>query len=229
MSNKIKIVRYNELPQGGFAGIVEKQMAKNNKLWPQTNPNTNISHGLGDFIYVSMGHFKANDGAPIHPHKDVDIVSFVYSGEIGHKGSLGDGTIIKSPGVQVQRAGTGMTHSEFSTSDSIAKFAQIWFLPPQIGLEPGYKEFSIESNGLTTVHGGDGNTFDNNMTCQIGFLESNTVLDIKGSFIAILFIGSIEVADNQLNENDLIEGEDLSIKTLSKTGLILIQENKDKK
>lgn len=225
MNNEFKIVRYNDLPQGGFAGIVEKQLAKSTDVWPQPNPH-NISNGLSDFIYLSLGHFQPNDGAPIHPHKDVDIVSFIYSGEIGHKGSLGDGTKIQSPGVQVQRAGTGMTHSEFSISKNIAKFAQIWFLPPEKGLEPDYKDFSISTKGLTTVHGGPENTFNSSMTCQIGFLDSNTPLKIEGPFVAIPFEGSIEVNGTEINESDLIEGSGLSIATKSRTGLILIHENK---
>jgi redox-sensitive bicupin YhaK (pirin superfamily) len=221
----MNIIKYNKLPQGGFAGIVEKQLAKSSDLWPQLGEKK-TSNGLGDFIYLSMGHFKANDGAPLHPHKDVDIVSFIYTGEIGHKGSLGDGTVIESPGVQVQRAGSGMTHSEFSTNDNNAKFAQIWFVPPKNGLAPGYKDFSITDSGLTTVHGGDENTFNSNMICKIGFIEAGNTIEIKGDYVAVLFDGSLSIDGVEICERDLFEGSDLSLKVTSRIGLILIQENK---
>ena len=99
-----RIIHYDDLPQGGFAGISEKRMVLNPVLWPHSD-KTIVSAGLGDFIYLAVGEFSPNDGAPIHPHKDVDIVSVVLTGSIGHKGSLGNGTSIHSKGVQVQRAG----------------------------------------------------------------------------------------------------------------------------
>jgi len=221
MNENLKIVRYKDLPQGGFAGIAERHLAKNSQVWPHSNKQ--ISNGLKDFIYLSTGIFKPNDGAPLHPHKDVDIVSFIFSGEIGHKGSLGDGTKIKAPGVQVQRAGTGMTHSEFSTTNEEADFAQIWFLPPENGLKPGYQDFPIEGNKLTTVLGGDNHTFNSNMICKIGFVEAGSALEIKGDYVAVLFDGSLNIDGIEINKRDLFEGQDLNLRTTSQIGIILIQ------
>ncbi len=83
----------DDVPQGGFAGIVEKQMVISPKLMPGAVNRKDISHGLGDFIYLSSGHFKLHDGAPLHPHDNVDIVTVVLSGSIAHAGTLGDGTM----------------------------------------------------------------------------------------------------------------------------------------
>jgi len=104
----LRVIHYDDLPLGGFAGIVEKRMALNSDQWPDTKDRTDISHGLDDFIYLASGYFKPNEDVPIHPHKDVDIVSIILTGNVGHKGTLGDGTVIHSPGLQVQRAGSGM-------------------------------------------------------------------------------------------------------------------------
>lgn len=224
MNGQLNIVRYSELPQGGFAGIVEKQLVKNSRLWLRSD-KIRLSDGLGDFVYLSIGHFMPNDGVPLHSHKDIDIVSFVYSGEIGHKGSLGDGSIIQAPGVQVQRSGSGMTHSEFNTSNQISKFAQVWFLAPDKGLEPRYQNFSIHGRGLTNVYGGKEGTFDGNMTCKIGFLDPNTVIEIEGKYVAVLFEGLLNINNKEIKERDLFEGKDIKFKTLSKIGLILIEEN----
>ncbi|RLA65445.1 MAG: Pirin-like protein [Epsilonproteobacteria bacterium] len=225
MNENIRVIKFEDLPPGGFAGIVERQMVLNRELWPQARNREDISHGLGDFIYLSMGYFKPNDGAPLHPHKEVDIVSFVSSGKIGHKGSLGDGTTIQSPGVQVQRAGTGMTHSEFSMSDEKADFVQIWFRPPQNDLNPEYKNFAIEGNQLITVHGGEGDTLKSSMTCKIGLLGSGEKIKTEGKFVAILFDGLAKMDDLEVSKGSLIEGENLELLSLSKIGLILIQEN----
>jgi len=81
----------------------------------------------------------------VHPHRDVDIVSVILNGRVGHRGSLGDGSVIEGPGIQVQRAGSGMQHAEFSLEDRKAELVQIWFLPPERGLTPNYPNFSLKS------------------------------------------------------------------------------------
>ena len=61
-----------------------------------------------------------------------------------------------------------MEHAEFSLSDEKADIIQIWFRPPEIGLEPAYQNFSLPENGLITVLGGESDdTFHNNMNCQV--------------------------------------------------------------
>jgi hypothetical protein len=74
MKNDMRIIHVSDLPLGGFAGIVEKQVVISHKLKKSANLRTDISLGLGGLIYLSTGHFKPNDGAPLHPHDNVDIV-----------------------------------------------------------------------------------------------------------------------------------------------------------
>ncbi len=108
----MRIIHVSDLPLGGFAGIVEKQVVISHKLKKSANLRTDISLGLGGLIYLSTGHFKPNDGAPLHPHDNVDIVTVVLKGSVKHAGTLGDGSVVHAQQVQVQRAGTGMMHSE---------------------------------------------------------------------------------------------------------------------
>ncbi|BCG63202.1 MAG: hypothetical protein methR_P0896 [Methyloprofundus sp.] len=226
-SNNTRIIHVNDLPQGGFAGIVETQMVISPKLMSAASSRADISHGLGSFVYLSTGYFKPNDGAPIHPHENVDIVTLVLSGQIAHKGSLGDGTVINAPGVQVQRAGVGMLHSEINTDNAPAKFVQIWFLPPQNGLTPAYQDFSLLPNKLTTVLDGDSSHeasahFDNQMTCQIGTLEKGKTLLLEVAFIAFVTQGEAIINGLTVTEGDLIEGEHLDLQTIAELGLVLI-------
>ncbi|RLA61419.1 MAG: Pirin-like protein [Epsilonproteobacteria bacterium] len=224
MNKDIKVIGFDDVPQGGFAGIVEKQMLLSSKVWPQTSHRNDISHGFKDFIYVAMGYFKPNNGAPIHPHKDVDIVTFIKSGKVGHEGTLGHGSIIESPGVQTQRAGTGMRHSEFGVVDQESHFIQMWFVPPSNGLTPAYKNFKIEGNQLTTVLGGENETLKNNMTCKIGFLEKGSELNLKGKAIVILFNGTAQLEELEIKEGDLVEVTDLYLVSTSEIGVVVIQE-----
>jgi redox-sensitive bicupin YhaK (pirin superfamily) len=220
-----RIIHYDDLPQGGFAGIVERQMVLNPELWRDAKDRTDISHGLGDFIYLALGQFLPNDGAPLHPHNDVDIVSVVFNGSIGHKGTLGDGTSIHAPEVQVQRAGTGMKHAEYNLNDTPADIAQIWFRPPKIGLDPAYKNFKLSENELTTVLGGEGGSFDSNMVCKVGYLEAGKEVSLDTPFVALITQGQGTANDISVTKGDLIEGETLQFVAGKNLGLVLIYAN----
>jgi len=218
-----RIIHRNDLPLGGFAGIVETQMVMSPLLWPNASDRNDISHGLGDFLYLSSGYFKPNDGAPIHPHNNVDIVTVVLNGAVGHKGTLGDGSVIEAPGAQVQRAGTGMQHSEFSLNNTKADFIQIWFRPPETGLTPSYKNFQLTEGELTTVlGGGDGDTFHSNMVCRVGFVPKGQSLQTDHACVVMIFQGSATVNGLTVKSGDLIEAESLDLSTHEDAGLVLI-------
>jgi hypothetical protein len=90
-AENIRIIHRNDLPLGGFAGIVETQMVISPKLMPAAASRSDIIYGLGSFVYLSTGYFKPNDGAPLHPHENVDIVTLVLSGQTVTEGNLIEG------------------------------------------------------------------------------------------------------------------------------------------
>lgn len=90
---------------------------------------------------INEDHIAPGMGFGTHPHKDMEILSYVLSGELGHKDSLGSGGVLRHGEVQFMSAGTGIRHSEANPSRTDAThLLQIWLLPNRAGLDPKYEQ-----------------------------------------------------------------------------------------
>jgi redox-sensitive bicupin YhaK (pirin superfamily) len=102
-------------------------------------------------------------GFGTHPHRDMEIITYILSGALEHKDSMGNGRVIRSGEVQYMAAGTGVRHSEFNPAkDEAVHLLQIWIMPDQTGVKPRYAEKSLQSaptgklNLVTSKTGRDG-------------------------------------------------------------------------
>ena len=96
--------------------------------------------GFRDLRVINEDWISAHQGFGSHPHRDMEIISYIVEGELSHRDSTGHEASIKRDDVQRMSAGTGVVHSEYNNSDAPVHLLQIWILPEADGLKPSYED-----------------------------------------------------------------------------------------
>jgi len=170
---------------------------------------------FGDLRVINEDRIAPGKGFGTHPHRDMEIVTYIIDGAIEHKDSMGNGTVIEAGEVQRMTAGTGVLHSEFNHSpEKELHLLQIWIFPEKANLEPGYEQtrFPREDklNRLRLVGSRDGR--DGSVTIHQDVDLYSSVLEAGQSvthdprqgrriFIQVVS-GSLQVNDADLSAGD---------------------------
>jgi redox-sensitive bicupin YhaK (pirin superfamily) len=103
--------------------------------------------GYGPLRVINEDRVQPAQGFGTHGHRDMEIISYVLEGELAHRDSMGNGSVIRRGDVQRMSAGTGVQHSEFNHSQTEpVHFFQIWLIPDSRDLPPGYEEKRFEDD-----------------------------------------------------------------------------------
>ena len=193
--------------------------------------------GFGSLRVINDDTVQPGQGFGTHPHRDMEIISYVIDGALEHKDSMGNGAVMRSGEVQRMTAGTGVSHSEFNHSkEDLVHFLQIWVLPEAQSLAPGYeqKNFSVEdkTNRLRLVasrDGADGSvTIHQDMRIYASVLTPGTSLthslaDGRQAWIQVAS-GDVTVAGESLSSGDGIavaEIDSIDVKAGTESEILL--------
>lgn len=114
--------------------------------------------GVSVLRVINEDWIQAGKGFETHPHRDMEIISYIVRGSVAHRDTMGSNTRLMAGEVQVMTAGSGIFHSEFNPSDSEElHLLQIWITPAQKDLTPCYAQKNVgDSEGLTLIVSPDG-------------------------------------------------------------------------
>ncbi len=186
--------------------------------------------GFGSLRVINEDRIAPGTGFGTHGHRDMEIVSYVLSGELAHKDSMGNGEagaavagVIRPGDVQRMSAGTGVRHSEFNHAPKdTTHFLQIWIEPNQRGIEPGYEQKHFDAgskNGtlrlVASSDGRDGSvTIHADAAIYSGLFDAGQALtrplDPAHKTYVHLVRGSLEVNGQHLQAGDALRIENES-------------------
>ncbi len=181
----------------------------------------------------------AGQGFGKHPHDNMEIISIPLEGDLEHKDSMGNSTIIRQGDIQVMSAGKGIQHSEYNKNhDTAVKFLQIWLFPNQKNVTPRYDQISIidfQKNQLNQILSPDQNDrgvwIHQDAWFSIGEFENDTTIDYQikkdGNGLYLFMLeGNAEIEGQNIHKRDglgIWEAKDIKI-IMKKGAKILVMD-----
>ncbi len=176
--------------------------------------------GFRSLRVINQDVVAAGAGFPTHPHRDMEIFSYVISGELEHQDSMGNQRRLQPGEIQLMSAGTGVLHSEFNASEMLpVHFLQVWIRPSQSGLEPSYSEWKPsaerEQSAKVLMISGDGRDGSARIHQDVdvwrirleeGASDEVLVREGRGTWVQVVR-GQIRVADQSLSDGDAFSTE----------------------
>jgi len=193
--------------------------------------------GFRSLRVINEDWVQAGHGFPMHPHRDMEIITYLLEGALEHKDSMGNGSTIRPGDGQRMSAGTGVRHSEANASETeAAHLLQIWILPDRSGHKPGYEQKSFpeaEKRGqFRLIAGPDGKdgsvTIHQDARLYVSLLEpgQEVKFELSSGRYAWLQVakGAVELNGKSLTQGDgaaVTEEQQLVVKGASDAEVLL--------
>jgi redox-sensitive bicupin YhaK (pirin superfamily) len=227
-----KIYRFSDLGKGNYGWL------NANYHFSFANYYNHEKVQLGSLRVLNDDYISPNSGFDTHPHSNMEIVTYVVSGELTHQDSMKNKRTLGTYGVQYMSAGTGVLHSEFNNSDKPLHLYQMWILPNKKGVEPNYGDMNVENlmtrNEFTEiVSSTEGNApikIRQTASVSVGEFDSSTSLEVvidefKYGYLVIVE-GEVVFGNEVLHTGDAIEiNENINIDIKDNSHLLFIRVN----
>lgn len=184
---------------------------------------------------------EPNTGFEMHPHKDMEIVSYVINGQLDHGDNMGNKNSLTRGHVQFMTAGTGIFHSEHNYGNITARFLQIWMPPNKKGLTPNYGDYRFKWEDrknkwlqiVSNINGDAEIKINQDANIYVIELDKDKKIEFKvveGRQAYLVQIeGSSKIKDIILNDRDALEivEEDIIIESVDTSHLLIIEMEKN--
>jgi hypothetical protein len=191
--------------------------------------------GFGVLRVINDDTIQPNSGFDMHPHRDMEIITYVRSGAITHVDNQGNRGVTKAGDVQVMSAGSGIFHSEYNLEDSVTQLYQIWITPNSLNVKPRWeakvfpKEFVDNELKLMVSGNQDDDALFIHQDAYIfaGRLKESQSINhsIKHQAYILVASGQIEIDGRTINERDGVEITDetnINIKSIFESEILLL-------
>lgn len=227
--------------------IENKNMGKSNLGWLNSSFHFSFAEyfnplnlNFGSLRVLNDDYIEAGTGFGMHPHKDMEIISYLVEGELTHQDSMGNKRAITRGEVQYMSAGTGVFHSEMNEGDKKVRLLQIWILPDAKNHTPNYGDFKFKwderkNKFLHMVSGPNGDApvkIHQDANIYSIFLDEGKNAKFEVATDRQVYLvqieGTSEINSIELNNGDALESvsESLDITAKTDSHLLLIEMRK---
>lgn len=182
-----------------------------------------------------------HNGFEMHPHRDMEIISYVLEGVLSHKDSMGHEHAITRGQVQYMSAGTGVYHSEHNLSDTSLRLLQLWVYPDKHGYKPQYGDypFKIEDSKnrwnhlVSSTKGNAPIKIHQDLNIYVGSYEENQEISFtcenNRALYVIVMEGEVKINDLVVHQKDaiILIDESLHVRGMTQTHIMIIEMSKE--
>lgn len=228
------------LHKASTRGLADHGWLRSNHSFSFANYHNPERIHFGALRVLNDDEVAPGKGFGTHPHDNMEIVSIPLEGDLEHKDSMGNVTVIKQGDVQAMSAGTGIFHSEYNkNSDQEVKFLQIWIFPKERDITPTYSQITLDENKLNNqlaqilspTTEDEGVAINQDAWFHLGNLEAGTKLGYQikkpgNGVYAFVLNGGVNISGQDLQPRDgfgVWETNELAITASSDVRLLLME------